>query len=111
MIPVYNTLLAIASLLHSLITIFIILFVVRAVISWFSPDPANILVRFVHSCTEPILVKIRNKIPRAGMLDLSVLAVILLLYFIQIALVQSLREYAEISKMSYMSEQVRNRNN
>ncbi|MDR2337895.1 MAG: YggT family protein [Deltaproteobacteria bacterium] len=106
MIFVYNALLGLAQILSGLISIFIILFIVRAVISWFSPDPYNPLVRFINSCTDPILVKIRSKVPTIGMLDFSVIIVILLLYFIQTALIQSMVEYTTMSKNKYLGQMI-----
>jgi YggT family protein len=106
MIFVYNALLGVAQILSGLVSIFLILFIVRAVISWFSPDPYNPLVKFINSCTEPILVKFRRKIPSVGMLDFSVFFVILILYFIQTALIQSMVEYTTLSKNKYMGQVV-----
>ena len=104
MILVYNILIGIAQILGGLVNIFIILFFVRTVVSWFSPDPYNPLVRFLNSCTDPILDKIRAKIPSIGRFDFSILIVILVLYFVQIALIQSMRDYAVTYKGQYMNQ-------
>ncbi|MCC6933749.1 MAG: YggT family protein [Deltaproteobacteria bacterium] len=102
MILIANLLIGIAQLLSSLITIFIILFIARAILSWVSPDPYNPIVRFINNCTDPILYRVRQKMPPLGMFDLSVLVVILLLYFAQMVICQSLLEYGEVLKHSVL---------
>ena len=54
----------------------------RAILSWFSPSPTNILVSILYQVTEPILAPLRRIIPRVGMLDLSPLVAIVLLQLI-----------------------------
>ena len=102
MILLANLLIGIAQLLSSLISIFIILFVARAILSWVSPDPYNPIVRFINNCTEPILYRVRRKMPPLGMFDLSVIVVILVLYFVQIVVCQSLLDYGVLLKSGPM---------
>lgn len=95
MIVLSNLLLAVAQILGTITTILIYLFIARAVLSWFSPDPYNPIVRFLHSCTDPVLDKIRRTIPtQVGMLDLSVFIVILILVLIQSVVIKSIADYA-----------------
>ena len=54
----------------------------RAVLSWFSPRPTNILTVIVYRLTEPLLSPLRRIIPRVGMLDFTPLVVIVLLQLI-----------------------------
>ena len=93
MILIGNLLIALGQLLSSVMTIFIFLFVAKAILSWVSPDPYNPIVRFINNCTDPILLKIRQKLPPLGMFDLSVIVAILALYFIQIFVCQSMLDY------------------
>jgi len=51
----------------------------RAILSWFSPRPTNVLVKFLHRITEPILAPLRRIIPRVGMFDFSPLVAIIIL--------------------------------
>ncbi len=62
--------------------LYILLFAIiaRSLISWFPLDPRNQLVRLLHQFTEPLLEPVRRILPRTGMIDLSAMAVILLLY-------------------------------
>lgn len=87
---------AVAQLLGAVIGIFIFLFIARAILSWVSPDPRNPIVQFINNTTEPILSRVRSKIPPLGMFDLSVLVVILVLYFLDNFLVGSIRAYGEL---------------
>ena len=66
-------------LLCEVLTIAIIL---RAILSWFSPRPTNILAVILNKVTEPLLAPLRRIIPRAGMFDFTPLVAIILLQFI-----------------------------
>jgi YggT family protein len=59
-----------------------ILIIARSVLSWFSPRPTNIVVIYLYKVTEPFLSPLRRIIPRTGMVDLSPLLAILILYAI-----------------------------
>ncbi len=61
----------------------IIIIIIRALLSWFSPDPRNILVQLVYYITEPVLAPMRRMVPPLGVLDLSALVTIVLLSFLQ----------------------------
>ena len=62
--------------------LYVLLFAIiaRSLISWFPLDPRNQFVRVLHQVTEPLLDPVRRILPRTGMIDLSAMAVILLLY-------------------------------
>ena len=64
--------------------LFTMLIMARAVLSWFSGQPTNVLSIYLYRVTEPFLVPLRRIIPRTGMVDLSPLAAVLLLYLISI---------------------------
>ncbi len=81
---------AVANLLDAVIGIYIFVLIVRALISWVNPDPFNPIVRMLHQLTEPVLRPVRRIIPPIGGLDLSVLVLILLLYFLKDAVVRYL---------------------
>ena len=76
------------SLLQILITLIGIyewVIIIRALISWVSPDPYNPIVRLLYQVTEPVLAPLRRLAPprRLGGLDLSPLLAILLLEFVK----------------------------
>ncbi len=93
MIALGNLMIATAGVLHSVFFVFYILLLAHVVLSWVSPDPSNPIVSFIYQTTEPILRKVRNKMPAFGMLDLSPIVVFLLLYFLDAFLVNSLNDY------------------
>ncbi len=86
---------AVASVLQLILTLYMWIIIARAVISWVNPDPYNPIVRFLYNATEPLLYRVRRALPVfAGGLDLSPLIVLVAIYFLQIFLVQSLRDLA-----------------
>lgn len=54
----------------------------RAIMSWFSPRPTNILAVILYRVTEPLLAPLRRIIPRVGMFDFTPLVAIILLQLI-----------------------------
>jgi YggT family protein len=90
-----NFVLALSRVLELAINAYIWIIVARAIISWVNPDPYNQIVRFLYRITEPVLRPVRHRLPTLAMgLDLSPMIVILVLYFMDAFLVNSLRELA-----------------
>ena len=63
-----------------------VIIAVRALISWVSPDPRNMLVQFIYVITEPVLEPLRKLIPPVGFIDFSALIAVLGFYFASIIL-------------------------
>jgi len=86
-----NFLGAVARTLNILLSLYMLLIIGRAIISWVHPDPYSPLVRFLVGATEPFLAPLRRLLPgwRMGM-DFSPLLALLIIYFLKIFLVQSL---------------------
>jgi YggT family protein len=59
-----------------------IIIVIRALLSWVSPDPRNILVQLIHYITEPVLSRFRRIVPQLGMIDLSAMVAIILIFLL-----------------------------
>ena len=73
----------------------ILLIIVRALISWVSPDPYNPIVQFIERSTEPVLAPFRRIVPMHSIgIDLSPLFAILLIYFLKIFLVSTILQFA-----------------
>ena len=86
-----NFITAIAKVLSIVLNLYMWLIIIRALASWFSPDPYNPLYQFLIRITEPVLGYIRRFLPmRAGMMDLSPIVALLAIIFLQTFLVQSL---------------------
>jgi YggT family protein len=86
-----NLLKAIAVVLHYVLHFYMWIVIARAVLSWVNPDPYNPIVRFIHNVTEPVLYRIRTKLPLDfGGIDFSPIIVILCIIFLQNFVVSSL---------------------
>ena len=86
-----NFITATAKILSIILNIYMWLIIIRALASWFSPDPYNPIYQFLIRITEPVLGYIRRVLPvRAGMMDLSPIVALLAIIFLQTFLVQSL---------------------
>ena len=60
-----------------------VLILIRVLLSWFPIDMRNPIVRTLFEITEPILAPFRRVIPKIGMFDLSPLAALLVIQFLQ----------------------------
>ncbi|MDD5253378.1 MAG: YggT family protein [Candidatus Omnitrophota bacterium] len=76
--------------------IFYWLVLIRALLSWVSPDPDNPIVQFLEKYTEPILAPIRRILPanlKFG-IDISPIIAFLAIMFIRSFLVSTLLDLA-----------------
>lgn len=89
-----NLFYAIAQVLNILLTIYMWIIIISALISWVNPDPYNPIVRFLYAVTDPVLRPIRNRIGIAMGIDISPMVVILIILFIKYFLIQSLFDIA-----------------
>ncbi|HDD43385.1 MAG TPA: YggT family protein [Candidatus Desulfofervidus auxilii] len=90
-----NFLKALASVLDVVLTFYMWIIIIRALISWVNPDPYNPIVRFLYAVTEPVLSQIRRYLPVVfGGFDLSPLIAILGVLFLQKFLVSTLYQLA-----------------
>jgi YggT family protein len=86
-----NFLAALASVLNMLLSAYMWILIIRALISWVNPDPYNPLVRFLYAATDPLLYRVRRLLPVSfGGIDFSPIIVIAAIIFLQTFLVQSL---------------------
>lgn len=96
MFVIGNFFVAIATVLKLVLDLFMWIVIARAVLSWVNPDPFNPIVRFIHNTTEPILYRVRSKIPSIfGGIDFSPIIVIFGIYFLKIFVVNSLYGFAK----------------
>lgn len=75
----------------SVLRLYFWVLLIRALVSWVSPDPHNPIVRFLVLVTEPVLRPLRRLVPphKLGGLDLSPLIAMLLVQFLINGLVYS----------------------
>lgn len=81
-------------ILGYLFTIYIWIIIIRALVSWVSPDPYNPIVQILHRLTEPVLAPVRHRMPNFGGIDLSPIVVVLIIFFLQSFLVRSIFDLA-----------------
>jgi len=90
-----NLILAVANILNILLSGYMWIIIISALLSWVNPDPYNPIVRFLNAVTEPVLRPIRRIIGyRLGPIDISPMVVILAILFVKYFLIQSLIEFA-----------------
>ncbi len=96
MAPVGFFLVALAKVIDTVLFLYMWIIIIRAVLSWVSPDPYNPIVRFINNITEPVLYQIRRRLPVSfGGIDLSPVIVILAIVFLQSFVVRSLLHFAQ----------------
>lgn len=82
---------ALAHIFNMVLTIYMWIIVARAVLSWVNPDPYNPIVRFIHNATEPVLAKLRSRLPLYfGGIDFTPMVLILVIIFLTSWLVPGL---------------------
>ena len=79
-----------------LLTIYIWIIIIRALLSWVNPDPYNPIVQILYRLTEPVLAPVRYRMPDIGGIDASPIVVLLIIFFLQSFLVQSIFDLANM---------------
>ncbi|MRJ02484.1 MAG: YggT family protein [Epsilonproteobacteria bacterium] len=86
---------AIAQILHMVISIYIWIVIIAALITWVRPDPYNPIVQTLYRLTEPVYALVRRYIPTLiGGIDFAPLIVIIALQFIDLFVVRLLMKIA-----------------
>ena len=88
---------AVAAILDTILTIYMWIIIISALLSWVSPDPYNPIVRFLYSVTDPVLRPIRRRLGLSMGIDISPMIVILIILFAKYFIVATLYDFA--SKM------------
>jgi YggT family protein len=80
------------NLLVLLLHLYTWIIIIRAVMSWVSPDPNNPIVRALYLLTEPVLKPLRTLVPpaRLGGLDISPILAIVLIQLVRYLLLGSI---------------------
>lgn len=82
---------AFATILHTLINIYIWVVIIAALITFVRPDPYNPIVQILFRLTNPVYAMIRKFVPTLiGGIDLAPLIVILVLQFVDLFAVKLL---------------------
>lgn len=96
MILLANTMSAIALILGGLLNIYFWIVIIAAVMTWFNPDPYNVLVRTLRMLTEPVFYRVRKWLPFTYTrgLDFSPIVVLIAIELLNRVVVRSLAQYA-----------------
>ena len=95
MFVIGNILHGIADVLDVVLTIYMWVIIIRALISWVNPDPYNPIVQILNRLTEPVLRPLRKLAPpwKIG-IDLSPFIALLIIIFLKKALIKTLYSLA-----------------
>ena len=86
-----NLLSAVATILDYILMALNWLVIIRALISWVSPDPLNPIVQFIYTVTEPILAPFRRLVPAHSIgIDISPIFALILIWFLRLFVVRTL---------------------
>lgn len=86
--------LAVAELLELAIFVFIVTLMIQVIMSWVNPGAYNPMTTLLHSINEPLLRPARRVLPPMSGLDLSPLAVFVVLNLARFLLVAPIRDLA-----------------
>jgi len=89
-------LLSVGELLKLAIYIFIFSIFIRTILSWFSGTGYTPLLRLIHTFTEPMLKTFRRLLPGTSGLDLSPIAVFIVLMVVLKIVVQPLLDFGRV---------------
>jgi YggT family protein len=85
---------ALAGVFNIVLTIAMVVVIARAILSWVSPDPHNPIVRIINQLSEPIIFPVRRRVPYFGGIDFSPIIVLMIIFFLDEFLVNSLYRIA-----------------
>lgn len=89
-----NMLEGLATVVHWILWVYMWVIIIRALVSWVNPDPWNPIVQFLERATEPVLSPIRRRLGWRMGIDLSPILAILIILFLQYAVVKTLFDLA-----------------
>jgi YggT family protein len=90
-----NFIIAAAKVIDIALTLYMWIIIARAVISWVNPDPYNKIVIFLYRVTEPVLRPVRRILPLRNIgIDISPIIVILVIFFLQYFLMETIMQLA-----------------
>lgn len=88
---------SIAELLNLLLNVFLVVIIIRVILSWVNPGQYNPAIALIDSLAEPVLEPARRIIPAIGGLDLSPIAVFIAIQLVKMLVVTPLRDFALVS--------------
>jgi YggT family protein len=88
--------LAVAQILDMVVSLYIWVIIISAILSWVRPDPYNPIVQVLYKLTEPVYATVRRYVPTViSGIDLAPIIVILALQFFKLFFIQLLFQIAQ----------------
>jgi YggT family protein len=87
-------LLALANILAGVLWCYSLVVLASVIISFFKVNPYHPAMRILHMLTEPAYRKVRPYMPKMGGIDLSPLAILLIISFIEQGILPIIRDFA-----------------
>jgi len=96
MFVVSNLIISVAKIADVLLSLYLWVVIIRALLSWVNPDPYNPIVRFLYQITEPAFALVRRWLPWTAMggIDFAPMIIMLGIFFLQSFVVQTLIQFA-----------------
>ena len=88
--PVGLVVLSIFQVIELMVNVFLWSIIIQAIISWINPSAYNPVVSLLRQLTDPLLAPARQLIPPVSGVDLSPLAVIILIYLLKLIFIDLL---------------------
>jgi len=94
---IFSTLIeAFATILHSVISIYIWVIIISSLLTWVKPDPHNPIVQALYKLTEPVYNIVRRRINTTfGGMDLTPIIILFALQFIDLFFIKILFNIAQ----------------
>ncbi|MBI5184467.1 MAG: YggT family protein [Nitrospinae bacterium] len=90
-----NFIAALATVVDMALTLVMWMVIIRALLSWVSPDPYNPIVRALNQLTDPLFYKVKRYLPvSGGGIDFSPIVILMAIIFLQSFLVRTLKDIA-----------------
>lgn len=90
-----HPILAIVSIVGSLLTLYTWVIIISALLTWVNPDPMNPIIRILRQLTEPAYDLVRPYVPSVGGIDLSPIALIFGIMFVQQGVLPVIATFAQ----------------
>ena len=82
-----DPLITLAWIVSKLLSLYMWIVIIQALLSWVRPDPYNPIVRIINRLVYPVTYRISRIVPtRLGMVDISPIILLALIWFVQEAL-------------------------
>ncbi len=87
---------SLVEVISTLLSLYMWVVIISALITWVNPDPYNPIVRFLRSATEPVFAKVRQYLPfvNIGGFDLSPIVVLLVIQILNNVLMRGFARLA-----------------